>query len=183
MEWLFDDEEELITAIDFVVGEIVAETAWEERVAALTPETPFIERLTLYRELRDSAVCPSEESFFLIGWTLEEIAGEQIHEVFKQDFEARFELLEKKYHIDPEEYIEAEMTAMPEEYEALNMEFFHVTHAITLATIEKEGEQEMAALYHENPEEYGRRYLEGGEALLGWFAEECEEWEEEEEEL
>ena len=113
---------------------------------------------------------------------MEEIAGEQIHEVFKRDFEARFEELEAKYHIDPEEFFASDMTDVPEEYEALNVEFSHVSRALIQSTIEQQGEGEMAALYNDNPEEYGRRYLEGGEALLGPFAEDFEEWEDEDDE-
>lgn len=167
MDWMFDDEEELIDAIDTELGEKLAGTQWQQRVLAFTPQTPLPERLEFYRELRSEKALLELESFFLIGWTIEEIAGQQVQEIFKQDFQARFEELEAKYHIDPEEFLEGDMEDVPEEYEALNTELGQAAHTITLATFETYGEHDMAAMYKNQLDVYGQRYLEGSESLLG----------------
>lgn len=169
MEWLFDDEEELIKVIDATVANAVAGTEWEERAASFTPDTPFPERLTLYKELREAAAIPEPETFFLIAWAVEEIADEQIQELFKAQYESRFVELEAKYGINPEEFLEFGIEDIPEEYDALNMEFAQAAHAITVSTFAAYKEQKLAALYKNQPDEYSRRYIAGSEYLLGAY--------------
>ena len=181
MEWLYEDENELIEAIDEAVSTFVSETEWEERLAKFTPETPFTERLAFYQELRKAGILPAPESFFLVAFSLEAIADEQIEEIYRGQYQSRFEGLEKKYGIDPEEYLECEMENVPAEYEALNLEFGQASHTITVATFEAYGEHKMAALYKHQPDEYTRRYMEGSESLLGSVAEVFSDEEDEEE--
>jgi len=181
MEWLFEDEDELIDAIDEALGVEVEGEQWAERVAALTPDTPITERLALYKELRDKKAIPPAASFFLIGWAIDTIAGEKSQELFKTQYEARFEEMEAKYHIDPDALLEEDDIEVPEEYEALCSEFGKAALAITIATFDEYGEHEMGALMKNDPEEYSRQYIEGGEYLLSSVVD-FEDYDEDEEE-
>ena len=155
------DEDLLISNLDSVLLEKLEDTEWYDRVAELDLETEFEDRVALYQALRKAEVLPDEATFFLVVWAIQAIAEDRSGELYERDYQARFEEMETKYSIDPEEYLEGNIASVPEDYEALHEEFDKATMALLVATFQAFGEQKIAASFQADPETFAKKFDTG----------------------
>lgn len=170
---LQDEADAFIEELDEELLLALEDTDWQQRVGELTLDTPLEERVALYQQIRNAGVLPDEATFFLIAWALQEIASERVLELFDAQYAARFARMEEKYHIDPSAYIAGELPDVPQEYEALNLEFNQAAKSLHVATMQTFGEHKMASLHNSQPETFNERYFAGEAFFLG---EEEEDW-------
>lgn len=157
----FNDTENLTQEIDEALQLELAGTTWESLVDRLDEALPVDERIGIYQQLRTGGALPDDAGFFLVAWGIEEAARERAEHVYHQQYQTRFKHLTAKYHLDPTLFTGPDDAQMPEEYEALALEFNQAVKAILVAAFTAFGEHKMASLFNAHADEFDRRYDAG----------------------
>lgn len=157
----FNDTDNLTHEIDEALQLELAGTPWESLVERLDDALPADERIGIYQQLRTEGALPDDAGFFLVAWGIEEAARERAEHIYQQQYQSRFAQLRAKYHLDPAVMVDPDDASMPDEYEALTLEFNQAVKAILVAAFTAFGEHKMASLYNANTDEFDRRYDAG----------------------
>jgi len=163
----FDPDEDFVLDLDDALLAEVEGTEWEEKVGALSEDTPLEERVALYQQIRDAGVLPEDVAFFLVAWAVEAIAEERVRDIYDKQYAVRFERVMDEQGLDDDLIAILEPDELPQEYRALQLEFAQAVDALVAATFQTFGEHKMASLYKTNPEEFDRRYDEGYAHFFG----------------
>ena len=130
----------------------VIETLLKNRPSGLSRHQAL---LASSRVMRDAELLNADQAFFIMSWSVEALAEEQIQEAYRRDFSERSEVLRKQYGLASDEYWPR--GEEPLEDQALSTEFEQVVDDITYETFCHYGESETANLYRNDRDEFDRR--------------------------
>jgi hypothetical protein len=162
------DDDPLHAAIDAKLAQVAAASStpppWYEAWAGLGPQSSPEERLAVYRAIRAAGSLPAEAGFFLIAWMADLLASDRAPEGLREA-EERLEAVRQKYGLD--EDTPAEGDTVPAEYREAMQRCHDAWDALYAATLEGQGEEDMARLVRDCPEEFARQYEAGRQFFHG----------------
>ncbi len=121
--------------------------------------------IALYQNLRDGNFLQADAGFFSIAFHIEDIAYDRVANAEVSDPELK-DICDRRRAIAEAEGLEGwPMGEGPEEYRLLLAEWNRIADRIVVGTFRDFGEEEMADLYRDEPEEFHRR-REAGRFLL-----------------
>ena len=139
------------------------------------PDEDLVDRLERHwlPDIRQGAKAgdlPEEARFFLKGWALEMLAEERIHEAMAsggelQDLSDRMRAVEEEHGAERgEPWWPGEG---PDRWETLRRQWQERVDAVFLDTLEAHGEEDLARLFREDPEDFERRMEAGRRYVFG----------------
>jgi len=157
-----EDDVPLHAAINAKLAEIAAESlqqpSWHEEWSRLGLHATDEERLNVYKSVRDGGSVPSEAGFFLVAWVIDTMMTERTVEEFREA-EEQLEAIRQKY--DLEEDTPPDEADTPDEYRQACQQMDEALDALYAAILEEHGENEMAQLFREDPEQFEDLYEVG----------------------
>jgi hypothetical protein len=161
-------DDPLHAAINAKLAEIAAAAPtpppWYEAWARLGPHSSEEERLAVYRAVRASGSLPAEAGFFLVAWTADLLTGDRAPEGLREA-EDSLEAIREKYGLD--EDAPADGDNVPAEYREAMQRCHDAWDTLYTATLEEHGEQDMARLVRDHPEEFAQQYEAGRQFFHG----------------
>lgn len=161
------DDHPLFAAINAKLEEIAAACAapppWYQAWVSLSPQSSHEERLAVFRAVRAAGSVPAEAGFFLVAWVVDLLTDERAPRGLRQA-EKRLEAVRQKYGLDEDA---AATDDMPVEYQEAMQQCHDAWDALCAATLQEYGEQDLARLFQEDPEEFEQRYEAGRQFFHG----------------
>src|SRR4051794_22412877 len=162
------DNDPLHAAIDVKLAQLAGAAPtpppWYEAWAGLRPQSSPEERLAVYRAIRAAGSLPAEAGFFLVAWTADLLTGDLAPEGLREA-EERLEAIREKYGLDEDG--PAEGDGVPAEYREAMQRCHDAWDALYAATLEGQGEPDMARLVRDHPEEFEQQYEAGRQFFHG----------------
>jgi hypothetical protein len=140
---------------------------WHDAWRGLNWQSSEEQRLKVYQAVRDSGLLPAEAGFYLVSWQIDAMTSLET-ETSLLDLDDRMQTMEKEYELEKGK--EWPLDAVPPEYEELLRQHQLAWDRLFVVKLEAFGEQEMADLYRNDPEEFqgrseaGRQFFHGPEA-------------------
>ena len=162
------DNDPLHAAVDVKLAQVAAAAPtpppWHGAWAGLGPQSSPEERLAVYRAVRAAGSLPAEAGFFLVAWTADLLTGDRAPEGLRQA-EEHLEAVRQQYGLD--EDTPAEGDDVPGEYREAMQRCHDAWDALYAATLEEQGEEDMARLVRDHSEEFEQRYEAGRQFFHG----------------
>jgi hypothetical protein len=137
---------------------------WYEAWAALGPHSTAAEKLVVYRAVCAAGSVPPEAAFFLVAWIVDVLAYDRAEEGLGEA-EGQLEAVRRKCGLG--EDAPAEPGIAPAEYCEAMARYHDAWDELYAATLEAQGEAEMARLFRHDSDEFQRRYNAGRQFFHG----------------
>lgn len=171
-----NDHHPLFAVVNAKLAEIVAASLvrppWFSGWMQLGPQSSLEERLAVYREVRAANSLPAEAGFFLVALVFDQLTDERAVEGLRE-VEDQLEAVQRKYGLD--EDTPAAGDDVPTEYKEVMQQCHDAWDNLYTATIEEYGEDDMARLFREHPDEFELRYEAGRQFFHGPSDDETED--------
>jgi len=138
--------------------------AWYRAWAELPPDASPAEQLAVFQAIRRTGVLPEAASFWLVSYTIDEIAADEGEETLTP-LESQLKAIEAAFRMaDGGVWPDG---ASPNGYDQLRQEYYRAWDTVFIAKLEACGEREMARLFREDPDEFERLAEQGREYFHG----------------
>ena len=155
-----------------IVAASSAQPAWYEDWKRLGPKATEDERLAVYQAIRNSGCLPSEAGFYLVSWQIDAMTSLDAHTSLRH-LEVRLIDFQLAAGYGEDEFWPSGKA--PDEYEDLRLQYLEAWDRMFASKLAVFGEQEMAALFLSDPEEFerrsdiGRQYFHGADDPEAWL--------------
>ena len=170
------DNDPLHAPINARLAEIVEAATppplWYDDWMGLGPESSEEERLAVYQAIRDSGCLPAEAGFYLVSWQLDAMTSLDAHTSLRH-LEIRLIDFQLAGGYGEDEFWPPDKAH--EEYENLRLQYQEAWDRMFASKLAAFGEQELAALFLSDPEEFerrsdiGRQYFHGADDPEAWL--------------
>lgn len=158
----------LHAAIDARLAEVAAASptppSWHEAWSGLSPRSTDVERLAVYRAVRDAGAVPEEAGLFLVAWLLDVMTDARAEEGLRE-CEQRLEAVRRRFGLGEDAPVDSD--DVPAEYREALRQAHNAWDALYVHTLREFCEHDMARLFQTDPERFDRLYEAGRQFFHG----------------